>query len=347
MTDTNSTSPGFVHLRVRSAYSLLAGALPIKRLATLAVTDDLPALAITDSGNLFGALEFAVKMTGEGVQPIIGCTLAIDCEEGGEEASTNAESGHSAMAAKTGSLRSLPEVVLLASNEAGYQNLMWLSSQSFLGSDGVAQPRITFSQLKERHDGLIVLTGGLNGLIDTPLRDQIPERARDRLLRLKSVFGDRLYIEIQRHNTQAQRAVEPALVTLAYELEIALVATNDCHFPGDADFEAHDALMCIEGGHLVSQDQRPRLTPEHRFKSREEMIALFADLPEATANSVEIARRCSYWPQPADPMLPSFGEGDEAAELRNAAFAGLESRLNTQPLAEGHSREAYFERLEI
>ncbi len=353
MSDKGSQGPGFIHLRVRSAYSLLAGALPIQRLAALAVSDDMPALGIADCGNLFGALEFSVKMTGEGIQPIIGCTLAIESEEADWGAADNSGAGHSSVNGKAGFHQNLPEIVLIASNGAGYQNLMWLSSESYLGSEEVTQPRITSQQLEDHQEGLIVLTGGPDGLVDMALRTGDRELARARLKSLNEVFGDRLYVELQRHGLDFERNTEAELIVLAYEMGIALVATNDCHFPGDADFEAHDALMCISGGHLVSNANRPRLTPEHRFKTRSEMIALFADLPEATANSVEIAKRCNIWPKPADPMLPRFGEGaesgeySEAAELRQQALAGLEARLEIHPLAEGYSREDYFERLEF
>ena len=163
------------------------------------------------------------------------------------------------------------------------------------------------------------------------------------------LYGDRLYVELQRHGIAAERAVEPALIGLAYAQSIPLVATNEPFFARREDYEAHDALICIAEGRLVAETDRRQLTAEHYFKSRAEMAALFADLPEALASTVEIAERCAFRPRTHDPILPRFSVGDrtvdEAAELRVRAEAGLERRLQAHGLAPGRTIEEYRERL--
>ncbi len=348
MTDNlpDGGGPNFVHLRVRSAYSLLQGALPVSRLVELASADQMPALAVTDSGNLFGALEIAVKLAKAGVQPIIGCSLPIDldCPEetdlSGDHEQGPLQNNHSIN-------QSFPEIILIATNEGGYKNLLNLSSRAYLGSDGTGQAHITKGDLEQFSEGLIVLTGDSHGLLGKHILTGDEGAARSILSDLRRTFGDRLYVEIQRHGTDSERKTEPVLIQLAYELSVPLVATNDCHFPTESDFEAHDALMCIAEGKVVEDPNRHRLTPDHWFKSRTKMQALFADLPEALENSVEIAKRCNYWPEPSAPVLPTFFEGDEDGELRRNAEEGLKARLKAHGLAKGYSQEAYHERLEF
>ena len=164
---------------------------------------------------------------------------------------------------------------------------------------------------------------------------------------MQNLFGDRLYIELQRHGTAAEKAAEEGLIDSAYEKGIPLVATNQCYFAKPDDYGAHDALICIAEGETLAEQNRRRVTPEHYFKSQQEMAALFADIPEAIENTVEIAKRCSYWVHARKPILPRFAEGDEAEVLRTAAEAGLEKRLAITGLAAGFTREDYDKRLEF
>ena len=332
--------PGFVHLHVHSSYSLLEGALTIARLAELARSDRQPALALTDTDNLFGALEFSDKLASAGIQPIIGCALALDFAD--QEAAPRNGSGPS--------LRR-PRIVLLAAREGGYRSLLRLNSRAFLESAPGEQPHLKLNWLEGETEELIALSGGPSGPLDAALAVGQGGLANDRCAVLACLFRDRFYVELQRHGAAGERAAEPALVELAYAHGIPLVATNEPFFAQREDYEAHDALLCIAEGRFLVDTDRRQLTPEHRFKTRSEMMALFADLPEATASTVEIAQRCAFRPRVQTPILPRFSVGeaghamDEAAELRSRAKAGLQRRLQTQGTAPGHALEEYEERL--
>jgi len=334
-----AADPGFVHLHVHSSYSLLEGALTIARLAELAKKDREPALALTDTDNMFGALEFSEKMAGAGIQPIIGCALGVDF---GDQEVRNA-----AVAA------AWPHLVLLAASEAGYRSLMRLSSRAYLDTPQQERPHIKLDWLNGESDGLIALTGGPNGPLDIAVVGGQNPLALARCEALQRLFGDRLYLELQRHGIPAERTAEAALLELGYTRGIPLVATNEPFFATREDYEAHDALLCIAEGKLIADSDRRQLTPEHRFKSRAEMTALFADLPEALAATIEIAQRCASRPQTLAPILPRFtasrgdGDGGEAQALRRAAQIGLEARLAQHRVAPGHSVEDYRERLEF
>jgi DNA polymerase-3 subunit alpha len=330
-------TPGFVHLHVHSSYSLLEGALTIARLAELAKKDRQPALALTDTDNMFGALEFSEKMAGYGIQPIVGCALGVDF---GDQENRGPAAGDT-----------WPHIVLLAARENGYRSLMRLSSRAYLETAPHERPHIKLAWLDGETDGLIALTGGPNGPLDVAIAGGQNALARARCEELQRRFGDRLYIELQRHGMASERTVEPALIELGYDRGIALVATNEPFFATREDYEAHDALLCIAEGKLIADGERRQLTAEHRFKSRAEMAQLFADLPEALATTVEIAERCAFRPVTLAPILPRFsaergeGEVDEAQALRHAAEAGLENRLKRHGLAHGLTTEDYRERL--
>ncbi|MFN3656399.1 MAG: DNA polymerase III subunit alpha [Pseudolabrys sp.] len=333
--------PTFVHLHVHSSYSLLEGALPIARLAELAKADKQPALALTDTDNMFGALEFSDKLAGYGIQPIVGCALSLDF----------ADTDHGARTAPNVH----PErsrIVLLAARAEGYRSLMRLNSRAFLDQPANEPPRLKLEWLAGETDGLIALTGGPGGPLDYAIAAGQGHLAGSRLEALMKLFGDRLYVELQRHGTPAERRSEPALIDLAYKHGLPLVATNEPYFASAADHEAHDALICIAEGKLIAESERRQLTPEHRFKTRADMAALFADLPEALRSTVEIAQRCAFRPRKHNPILPRFatGEGkaaDESAELRKRAEEGLKQRLSTAGLAEGFTEDDYRARLDF
>jgi DNA polymerase III subunit alpha len=331
------SGPGFVHLHVHSSYSLLEGALPIARLAELAKSDRQPALALTDTDNMFGALEFSEKLAGYGIQPIIGCALALDFAD------------HET-APRTGPAPALPRLVLLAAREEGYRNLMRLTSRAFLDAPPGSPPYLRIETLAECAGGLIALTGGPSGPLDAAVAAGQGELAAARCARLLEVFGDRLYVELQRHG-RAERATEPVLIDLAYAKGISLVASNEPYFARREDYEAHDALICIAEGRLLAESDRRQLTPEHYFKSRAEMAAQFADLPEALAATVDIATRCAFRPHVRKPILPRFSLGesavDEPTELRRRANEGLEKRVAAHGVAPGHTIETYRERLDF
>jgi len=331
-------SVGFVHLHVHSAYSLREGALTIETLAKLAKADSMPALAITDTNNLFGALEFSEKLAKSGVQPIIGAQLAVDFADAAPAFWRTVERDHARA-----------PIVLLAQNDAGYRNLMRLVSSLWLDRGDGDEAHIPFASLEES-EGLIALTGGPAGPIDRSLKAGLGELAESRLKRLSELFGSRLYVEIQRHGLDIERATEPDLIALADRAGLPLVATNEPYFAGPSDYEAHDALLCVAEGAVLSTSERRRLSPEHRFKTRAQMTELFADLPEATEASVEIAMRCAYRPLTRKPILPRFSipggaAVDEEAELRRQASEGLSARLAAHGPAPGRTAEDYAKRL--
>jgi len=340
----NDAGPSFVHLHAHSAFSLLEGALPLKQLLELAVADNQPALAVTDRNNLFGALEFSEKAVKEGLQPIMGAKIAVDFGDGKDH---KPRSG----------LVDYPFLVLLASNEAGFGNIRVLISQAHLLGDAGELPHVSIEDILSRSEGVICLTGGRDGPLFSLAVENRKEDVLARVKRLHSAFGDRLYVELQRHDAKDTQA-ERMLIPLAYEHDLPLVATNQPFFAKREDFEAHDALVCIEESTVIAVEDRKRLTEEHYFKSQSDMIQLFKDTPEAIENTIEIAKRCSYREITRPPILPVFTEGAgdgskedaiqlESAELKRQARAGLSARLDQYPLAEGYSRGEYDDRLEF
>ncbi|HUH48351.1 MAG TPA: DNA polymerase III subunit alpha, partial [Mycoplana sp.] len=335
----------FVHLRVHSAYSLLEGALPIKKILGKAVSDGQPAIAITDTNNLFAALEFSQKAVADGIQPLIGCQLAIDMEDEAEgERRSPAQS-----------LAKLPSLVILVATDAGYARLMDLVSRAYLEGEGGHAICIRRSWLDDGTEGLFALTGASTGPVDMAFAAGQPALAEDRLRELKHRFGNRLYVELQRHAGYDRRH-ERRMIELAYAHDLPLVATNEPFFPSPDDYEAHDALMAVAHNAMVSDDNRFRLSPDHYLKSRAAMAELFADLPEALDNTVEIARRCSFVLKTRAPILPRFtgatadpeeAERAEAAELRRQAVEGLERRMALLGLSAGFSEQDYRERLDF
>ena len=335
-------TPGFIHLHTHSAYSLLEGALPLEKLLGLAAKDNQPAIGIADNSNLFGALEFSQKAIAKGIQPIIGCELRVDFNEEDEF---------------TTSLQGIKNtIVLIAMNEQGFLNLSHLVSRAYLEgyNDQVA---ISLDWLKGKNcEGLICLTGGPEGAINHLFVSRHVDAGNKRLKDLYEIFSDRLYIELQRHGTKQEKLCEPFLIEFAYSNGVPLVATNEPFFPQRKDFEAHDALLAISSATVIAQTQRRKLTQEHYYKTRQEMIELFKDIPESLENSIEIAKRISFYPNVRAPILPRFVEPQknndpnsnaEIEELSIQAKKGLKQRLKTLDLAENCTEKTYEDRLEF
>ena len=317
-----SEHPRFIHLRVHTEYSLLEGAVPVKKLVGLCAAAAMPAVAVTDTNNMFAALEFSTLASGAGVQPIIGCqiSLAYDPAAPGEKP------------------RGPAPLVLLAQSEPGYMNLMKLNSCLYIGKGGQL-PQVTVEELSTHAEGLICLSGGAEGPLGKLLQAGQNSKAEALMERLAGIYPGRFYIELQRHPgeggrlMEAEAATERGFLELAYAKALPLVATNDVYFPKTEMYEAHDALICIaEGAYVDQTGPRRRLTPQHYFKSEAEMCALFADLPEALENTVEIARRCAFKAAKRNPILPKFAD-DEVQELRRQANEGLQRRLAIIPHA--------------
>lgn len=320
---------GFVHLRLHTSYSLSEGAIRIKALGQLCRTHGMPAVAMTDTNNIFGGLEFASAMAEHGIQPILGCQLNITRLDGEGRGLTGHDHGR----------REPAPIVVLVQNDRGYRSLLTLIDALYRETDAHTPPQLAFETLLEANEGLIVLTGGPRGPIGQLLWEDRAAAAEAALVRLKAAFPDRLYVEIMRHGLEIEAATEAAFLELAERHGLPIVATNEVFFP-DADmYEAHDALLCIAGGVAMAELERRRLTPEHFFKSASEMRDLFSDLPDAVANTLLIARRCAFTLESVKPMLPAFDcgpGGSEEERLREIAAQGLARRLATA-VAEGVS----------
>jgi DNA polymerase-3 subunit alpha len=317
----------FIHLRARSAYSLLQSAVQVKTLTKLAAKHDMPALGLCDANNLFGALEFSEAAAEAGIQPIIGVALDIRADDGVAGALT-----------------------LLAQNNTGYANLMRLSSAAYLDSENNEEPHVPLARVVERSEGLIALTGGGDGPLSQLIIDGKGDVAEAFLKRLAAVFDSRLYVELHRHGERVEAETESALVDFAYTLGLPLVAANDIRFAKRDEHGAHDALMCIAASSYLGEEDRPRVTDQHYFKSAAEMAQLFSDLPEAIEHTAEIARRCAVRVEKRKPILPRFDTKrgrDEPAELKAQAEAGLKARLKALGDKLAAPEEDYWKRLEF
>ncbi len=324
----------FIHLRVHTAYSLLEGAIPIPKLIGLAQKYQMPAVAMTDSGNLFGALEFSLAAQDAGIQPLMGCQIQVTSDLSDKKNETDT-------------------LVLFAQNNKGYQSLLKIVSHTYLKAKEGEVPQIDFSTLQSWTEGLIALTGGFQGGLARRIGRGLD--GKEYLNTLQNLFKDRLYIEISRQGTlrPQEEEIEEKLIDLAYQEGLPLVGTNEAFFPDPSSYEAHDALLCIAGGTYVNEQDRRRLTPDHCFKSPQEMEVVFADLPEAIANTRVIAQRCSFLLTPIAPILPSFPCEEEVGELRKQARLGLEERLNRYVFTlemddetKAALRQKYFKQLE-
>ena len=307
--------PKYIHLRVHTEYSLLEGATRLKKLPELCKANDMPAIALTETNNLFSALEFSVLFKDNGLQPIIGCQIDFRFTDMGSERRA----------------RTTAPIVLLAKDELGYKNLMKLSSEMYVQNDD-EKVEISIETLERHADGLICLTGGSRGPLGQLILAAQDKAARDLLLKFQNIFSDRLYLELQRHPQGAglpkeENDTEPVFIEMAYDLSIPLIATNDVYFDNIEMYEAHDALLCIaDGAYVDQQEPRRTVTNQHYFKTQEEMAALFADLPEALESTVEVAQRCAFMATCRDPILPLFAS-DEITELNRQAKDGLKNRL--------------------
>ena len=325
---------GFVPLRIFSSYTMLDGAIEPKDIAKAARERGFPAAALTDRNGLYAAMAFSDAATRDGVQPIIGAMLGV-CRPDQPE----------------GLAPALDWLALYAQDEAGYDNLCALVSMAHLGRPIEQAPHVTFADLEGRTAGLIALTAGGEGGLARLFAEDQPARAAAYADRLQALFPDRLYIEVARRSDPVETGAEEVLIDLAYARDLPLVATNPCCFAEAAFGPAHDAMLCIAHSTYVESDDRPRTCPEAWLKPADAMTALFADLPEAIANTLVVAQRCAVTAPARKPILPSLaGDRDgESTLLRRDAAAGLEARLDTIAAlgshADGDWRTPYRERL--
>lgn len=340
----------FIHLRNHSEYSLCSGAIKMKKMISLAKDSNIPALAITDNHNMFGVLEFSEICVKNGIQPIIGCEVFIDF---GSLLSTN-----NIYQDSIEKENNFFKTVLITKTDNGFLNLISLLSKSYLNREPNIKPHIKFEDLQDRSEGIIILSGGAQGAIgQVILRDEI-NKAYDVAKTLQDIFKDDFYIELQRHGIENELNTEQSFIDIAYKYNIPLVATNDCYFIKKDMFEAQDALSCIADGRYVSEKNRQRLTPEHYFKTEDEMVELFQDIPEAIENTINIAKKISTMAYKRKPTLPHFNLPDgisEADELIRLSKIGLEERLTQKFINENITdenekiqiKEKYFKQLDF
>jgi len=328
----------FVHLRLHTEFSVVDGTNRIDEIVRAAAADGQPALAITDLGNLFGAIKFYQSARGQGVKPLIGAEIVV--EGLGKDAGV------------------LSRMILLVQGRQGYLNLCELLARAWTRNVVKAQAVVRLEWLKELSDGLILLSGAQAGPVGQALVQGDARRAADLALQLASIFPHRFYLELQRAGRPDDAAQVAGAVQLAARLNLPVVATHPVQFTTRDDYEAHEARVCIAEGEILANPRRTRrFTPEQHFKSGAEMRALFADVPSALANTVEIARRCSLTLVLGKPQLPNFpippvdGRVMSVDEyFRHVSFEGLEERLRhlyPDPARREAERPRYVERLEF
>jgi len=335
----------YIPLRNHSTYSLAEGAIKFPELIQKCQELKLPAVALTDTGNLFGVVEFSKMAASAGIQPIIGCQLLVDLYDQDPREQETRLPGIEPV---------LDTLLFYAQNEKGYKNLLKLVSYSYLHHKTGSRPYVPFNMLEAHSEGLIVLSGGIKGGVSQLLLKGQKIAAKNLLLKLSELFPNRFYAEITRQGLSEEEEIESLLLEIVFESNVPLVATNEAFFLNEDMYEAHDGLMCIASGRYINELNRPRLTLNHRLRSPEEMKVLFSDLPEAIENTLKIAQRCGFMVESQKPMLPPFpSEKPEPEELRLQAKRGLESRLETifskenLPSSEVEAiRQRYFERLD-
>src|SRR2546423_4921129 len=268
----------FVHLHLHTEYSLLDGAVRMKELMKKAAEFGMPAVAVTDHGNLFGAIEFYQEATRAGIKPIIGCEAYIAPRSHKEKANSMREAAY--------------HFTLLAQSDTGYRNLGKLISTAHL--DGFHyRPRIDKELLAQYSEGLIGLSGCLASEVNSAIQSNKVDKARQAAAECRDILGpENFFVELHDHGMEEQRQCNRVLPGIASDLGVGLVAANDVHFLRRSDHEAHDVMLCIGTARMVSDDQRMRYKPELYFKSPEEMRELFRDFPDAIANTLAIGERC-------------------------------------------------------
>lgn len=324
----------FVHLHVHSEYSLLDGACRIKALCRRSAEEGAPAIALTDHGVMYGAMEFYYAARDHSLVPIVGCEAYLAPR--GRFDRTVRDEAH---------------VTLLAADFIGYRNLVALISKGYL-EGFYYKPRIDLDLLAQHHEGLIVLSGCMSGMVAAPLLKNDFAKAKHAAQTYRDIFGDRFYIEIMRHGMPQEEVINKGLISVARELQIPLVATNDSHYLSRTDATAHDVLLCIGTSKMVADTERMKFySDEFYVKSSKEMRELFADVPEACDNTIEIAKRIDMrlpeqiFQLPAYPVPAGDGMGEKTAEeyLREVCETGLRERYGDDRAANDAALRERFE----
>ena len=327
----------FVHLHLHSEYSLLDGACRISDIADKAIAEGQKAVAITDHGAMYGAVRFFDALTEKGIKPIIGCEVYVAprsrfLKEGKADSSGN-------------------HLILLVKNKVGYKNLIYMVSKSF--TEGFyTKPRIDLDLLRERHEGLIALSGCIAGRIPQYILSGETDRAEEYAVTLNGIFGEgNFYLEIQNHGIQDELRIASAIRAISRRTGIPMVATNDVHYLNKSDAQTQAVLMCIQTNSTVSEGRPSGFeTDEFYFKSADEMEELFRDYEGAIENTVRIADMCDFKFEYGKLHLPTFPAENgltHAQTLRKLTYEGLDTRLNNGSIHLGNrSREDYVKRIE-
>lgn len=333
----------FISFRNHTTYSLCEGAITISDLVDAAKNFKMPALGIMDSQNLFGALEFSSACKKAGIQPILGCEMLINFGTDEQQKNqTNLEIENS-----------LSKLPLIAYNDEGYKNLMYLVGHSFLNRKSGLSTHVSFELLKSKSAGIIAFSGSVEGMIGKLLLNGQDKNAKEILDQIKEAFLNNFYIEITRHGTNEEKQLEQKFIDIAFKNNLPLIATNNCFFLTRDLHEAQDILSCIGIGKTISETERKRNSSEQYFKSQEELESLFSDIPEAIENTINVAKKCRIMAFERPPTLPKFSDNEDD-EMRQQAHEGLKMRLKQKFEIEetpAEKRELiekeYFERLDF
>jgi len=325
----------FTHLHLHTEFSMLDGAARVNEVVAAAVADGQPAVGITDHGNMYGVLDFYKACRNQGAKPIIGCELYMAHDSRAERPPRRGRVDDTGGDAGEGGKKLYYHLTALAENNIGYRNLIQLASRAFL-EGYYYKPRVDWELLEAHSEGIIASTGCLGGHVLQSLLNGDDRLALEKAARLQDIFGkDNLFVELQDHGIPAQRETNPKLIDIARKIGAPLMATNDSHYTHRHDQVAHEALLCVQTGSLMSDPNRFKFHgDEHYLKSAAEMRHLFADYPEACDNTLWIAERANVEIEFGNPQLPDFplpeGFVDTAAYLEHITFEGARKRWGEQ-----------------
>ena len=326
--------PKFIHLRVHSAYSLALGAIPVPKLMHKLHELKIPACAITDRGNMFGAKCFSHYAADDGIKPILGSEMSLHNDDS------------EVLSISKGRELEPSRIILLVKNEEGYKSIMKLFHRYYLDNmENSIYPQINMGDLRNYNEGLICLTGGYDGPLGKLILQNRRDDAEKKLAELKEIFADRLYMEISRVGYDGEKDTEADFIDMAYKYDVPLVATNDVFFFDESMYEAHDALVCIADGEYVANENRRKYLPGNHWRSEDEMVELFKDIPEAVENTVLIAKRCNFISKKVDALLPIFicPDGKTQDEfITEESYKGLHERMEAQVYTKEMTPEERF-----
>ena len=295
----------FVHLRQYSNYSLLESSFRINEIINLCKEHRMPAIALTDKQNLFGAFEFSLEAQKNGIQPILGIDLKLE---------------------KTDDLELPSNILLLIKNYEGYKNIINLMTKHYSNDENNI---INFDDLKKNNEGLICLSGGVNGPIGKSILSKNKSTSEKILKDLNSIYNENFYLEFTRSGLEDEKIIENFFLSCANKFNVPIVATNNNYFTTPEMHEATDALLCIKNVEKLSNSKRDSISKEFFFKSSSEMEKVFHDIPESVANTLIIAKKCSFMLESSKPRLPKFLDStlDENKELYKLSHEGLNKKI--------------------